>query len=172
MGVAHNPVCNMKISSGAAPIPELLEENVKIGLGTDGAASNNNLSMIQEMNTMAMLHKFNKMDPTVISAKEIVKTATIGSAKVIGKDDEIGSLEVGKKADIILIDITKSNVVPIYKIYSAIVYSMLGNEVTDVIINGKIIMRNNKIHTIDEVKVKNQVSKMAENINLVINGKK
>jgi 5-methylthioadenosine/S-adenosylhomocysteine deaminase len=171
VGVAHNPVCNMKISSGVAPIPELLTSKVKVGLGTDGAASNNNLSMVQEMNTMSMLHKFTKMDPTVISAEDIVRIATIGSATVIGKDDEIGSLEIGKKADIILIDTSFPNMTPFYNPYAAIVYSMLGNEVSDVIINGEIIMRNNKILTIDEETIKKQVTEMAKSIDFTINGK-
>ena len=172
VGVAHNPVCNMKISSGVAPIPELLTAKVKVGLGTDGAASNNNLSMVQEMNTMSMLHKFTKMDPTVISAEDIVRIATIGSATVIGKVKEIGSLEVGKKADIILIDTSYPNMTPYYNPYAAIVYSMLGNEVSDVIINGKIILKNNVILTINEEKIKKQVTEMAKNIDLSINGKK
>ncbi|MBN2892956.1 MAG: amidohydrolase [Bacteroidales bacterium] len=168
VGIAHNPVCNMKISSGAARIPELFAVNAKVGLGTDGVASNNNLNMIQEMNTMAMLHKFNKMDPTVFSAEKVVRTATIGSAEVLRKDKEIGSLEVGKKADIILIETNLPNVTPIFNVYSSIVYSMLGNEVTDVIINGKQIMRNNILLTINENSIKHNAREFSKNINLQI----
>lgn len=164
VGVSHNPECNMKICSGVAPIPELMAANAEVGLGTDGAASNNNLNMIEEMHVMSLLHKLNTMNPTVLPAESVVRTSTIGSATVIGKQDEIGSLEIGKKADIILIDTNEPNATPIYDVYSAIVYTILGNEVTDVIINGKIIMRNDVILTIDENIVKQKVRDIAKEI--------
>lgn len=164
VGVAHNPECNMKISSGVAPIPKLLDSKIKVGLGTDGAASNNNLNLIQEMHTMALLHKLNTMNPTVLDAETVVRIATIGSAEVLGKADIIGSLEVGKKADIICIDKTFANVIPLYNVYSAIVYSLLGNEVSDVIINGKIIMKDNIILTTNENDIKLQVEETAKKL--------
>jgi 5-methylthioadenosine/S-adenosylhomocysteine deaminase len=162
VGIAHNPECNLKISSGIAPIPELLNKNAKVGLGTDGVASNNNLSMIQELHTMALIHKANSKIPTVIPAETAVRIATIGSAKVLGKEKEIGSLEVGKKADIIFIDINSPHTTPLYNPYSVIAYSLYGNEITDVIINGKEIMRNNKILTIDENRIFEDANKIAE----------
>jgi len=164
VGVAHNPECNMKICSGVAPIPELLEAKVDVGLGTDGAASNNNLNMIEEMHVMSLLHKLNTMNPTVLPAEQVVRISTMGSAAVIGKQDEIGSLEIGKKADIIFIDANEPNAVPIYNIYSGIVYTILGNEVTDVIINGKVIMRDDIILTIDEEIVKQKVRDIAKDV--------
>jgi len=164
VGVAHNPECNMKICSGVAPIPKLLEANAEVGLGTDGAASNNNLNMIEEMHVMSLLHKLNTMNPTVLPAEQVVRISTMGSAKVIGKQDQIGSLEIGKKADIIFIDTNEPNAVPIYDVYSGIVYTILGNEVTDVIINGKIIMRDDIILTIDEELVKQKVRDIAKDV--------
>ncbi len=153
VGVAHNPECNMKISSGISPIPKLIQAGAKIGLGTDGAASNNNLNMIQEMHTMSLLHKVNTMNPTVLPAEEIVRIATIGGAKVLGKDKEIGSIEINKKADFIAIDTNYPHSSPMYNVYSTIVYALLGNEISDVIINGKTIMKDYKILTLDEDKI-------------------
>ena len=164
VGVAHNPACNMKLASGVAPIPQLLEAKAQVGLGTDGAASNNNLNMIEEMHVMSLLHKFTSKNPTVMSDELSIRIATFGGAEVLGMKDKIGSLEVGKQADIILIDTDNANTVPIYNVYSAIVYTLLGSEVCDVIINGKIIMRNNVILTIDEAKVKEQVREIAKKI--------
>ncbi len=164
VGVAHNPTCNMKISSGAAPIPEFWEAGINVGLATDGTASNNNLNMIQEMRVMALLHKLNYLNPTVSNAEQVVRAATIDGAKVIHKDKEIGSLEIGKKADIILIETNLPNVVPFYNVYSAIVYSLLGNEVSDAVINGKIIMSDNKILHINENEIMNEVRQIAEKI--------
>ncbi len=165
VGIAHNPSCNMKISSGAAPIPDFWKAGLNIGLATDGTASNNNLNMIQEMRMMALLHKLNTLDPTVANAEQVIRAATIDSARILNKDKEIGSLEVGKKADIILIETRLPNVIPIYNVYSAIVYSLLGNEVTDVIINGKIIMQNNKILNVDEKQIMKDVENIATKIN-------
>jgi len=161
VGIAHNPECNMKISSGIAPIPKFLNAGVKVGLGTDGAASNNNLSMIQELHTMSLLHKVNSMDPTVLPAEKVVRIATIGSAQVIGKSHLIGSIEKGKKADIIFIDYGFINAKPLFNVYSTIVYSLLGHEVSDVIINGKEIMRNNVILTMNEQSVIEELDKLA-----------
>lgn len=165
VGLVHNPECNMKISSGIARIPELLKAGAKIGLGTDGAASNNNLSMIQELHTMALLHKVNTMDPTVLPAEQVVRIATIGGARVLGMENKIGSLEIGKKADIIFIDYNHINAKPMYNVYSTIVYSLLGNEVSDVLINGKEIMRNYVIKTIDEKEIRIKLDALSKVVN-------
>jgi len=164
VGIVHNPECNMKISSGISPIPKLLDKGVKVGLGTDGVASNNNLSMIQELHTMSLLHKVNTMDPTVIPAEQAVRIATIGSAEVLGKDKEIGSLEVGKNADIILIDTNKPHTTPIYNVFSTITYSLYGNEISDVIVGGKEIMRDYNILTLDQHRIMAEAKTVAEDI--------
>jgi len=170
VGVAHNPECNMKLASGVAPVPQLLEANVKVGLGTDGTASNNNLNLFQEMQTMSLIHKLWSKNPTAIPAKTALQIATIGSAKVLGLDHKIGSLEIGKKADIILLDITKPNTTPLYDVYSALAYSFSGSDVTDVIINGKQIMRNSLIITVDEKEIIEKVNQLSKEI--YINRKK
>jgi 5-methylthioadenosine/S-adenosylhomocysteine deaminase len=166
VGIAHNPECNMKISSGVAPIPELLLAGAEVGLGTDGVASNNNLNMFEEMHTMSLLHKLNKMNPIVVPAETIVRVGTIGSANVLGMANQIGSLEIGKKADIIIIDVNKANTTPIFNVYSTIVYSLSGTDVNDVIINGEIIMRNKNILSIKEDDVIDNVNEIADKIKL------
>ncbi len=153
VGVAHDPESNMKLASGVAPIPDLLDAGVKIGLGTDGAASNNDLNMFEEMDTTAKLHKVFRHDPTVIDAQTVVEMATIGGARVLGLDDQIGSIEEGKRADIIVIDLNKPHTIPLYNPYSHIVYVIDGADVETVIIDGKTVMLNQKILTINEEEI-------------------
>lgn len=134
--VSHNPESNMKLASGIAPIPELLDAGVIVGLGTDGAASNNDLCLLSEMDTAAKLHKVNKLDPTVMSAREVLRMATIDGAKALGIDGETGSLEVGKKADIVVLNPYLPGLSPMYSPESHIVYSASRREVKDVYVNG------------------------------------
>jgi len=163
-GVAHNPECNMKICSGVAPVPEMLKQGVKVGLGTDGAASNNNLDMFQAMYTAALLHKLSTNEPTVMNARQVVDMATISGAKVLGMDKLIGSLEKGKSADLIIIDLKRPEIYPVYNIYSSIVYSMNSSAVNTVIINGKIVLDNRKVLNIDENEVLEKVQLLADSI--------
>jgi 5-methylthioadenosine/S-adenosylhomocysteine deaminase len=162
LGVAHNPQCNMKLASGVAPICELLANKVKVGLGTDGVASNNNLSMFDEMNTMALLHKISNNNSTFMDAKNVVKIATNGSAAVLGMFKDIGSIEVGKKADVIIIDMDKPHLIPLYNFYSHIVFSMNGSEVDSVIIDGKLVMENRQLLTMDIEKIKNEARELSK----------
>jgi 5-methylthioadenosine/S-adenosylhomocysteine deaminase len=162
--VAHCQESNMKLASGNAPIVEFQGEGILVGLGTDGAASNNNLDMFDEMDTVAKFHKAVKNDPTVMDAKTVLKMATIDGAKVMQKDKDIGSLEVGKTADIILLDLNLPHLVPLYNIYSHLVYSAGGSEVDTVIINGKLIMENRDILTIDEDEIIFKAHKFGERI--------
>jgi 5-methylthioadenosine/S-adenosylhomocysteine deaminase len=149
VSVAHNPECNMKLASGVAPVPQLLRAGVKVGFGTDGVASNNNLDLFEEMNTAAILHKLNSNDPTVLNARTVVEMATMGGARLLGKEKEIGSLEVGKKADLIVLDMMQPHAHPVYNIYSILVYSMQGSDVETVIVDGKIVMLNRKLTLLD-----------------------
>lgn len=151
--VSHCPTSNMKLASGIAPITEMLKHNIKVGLGTDGAASNNTLDLFSEMKTTALLGKVKKLDPTVVPAREVVKMATIEGAKVLGLDKEIGSLEAGKQADLITIDLDKPHLTPIYDPYSHLVYCVTAQDVQNVIINGKIVMRDRVALTLDEEKI-------------------
>jgi len=161
--VIHCPESNMKLASGVAPIQDLLQANVTVGLGTDGAASNNNLNMFEEMDTAAKLHKVQKLDPTVVKAIDVVRMATRDGAKAMLRDD-LGSLEVGKTADIIVLDFKKPHLTPLYNVYSHLVYSTNGEEVETVIIAGKTIMEERKILTLDEEKVIDDANKFAEKI--------
>jgi 5-methylthioadenosine/S-adenosylhomocysteine deaminase len=161
--VSHCQESNMKLASGSAPIVELLNEGVTVGLGTDGAASNNNLDMFDEMDAVAKFHKAVKNDPTVMDAKTVLRMATADGARVLQKPD-IGSLEVGKTADIIIIDLDRPHLTPLYNIYSHLVYSAGGSEVDTVIINGKLIMENRDILTVDEDEIIDKANKFAERI--------
>jgi 5-methylthioadenosine/S-adenosylhomocysteine deaminase len=151
--VVHNPESNMKLASGVAPVPELLARGIPVGLGTDGCASNNNLDIFQEMDTAAKLHKVHRMDPTVMPSHVVLHMATLGGARVLGLDKEIGSIEVGKKADLIILDFNRPHLQPIYNFASHLVYSATGADVRDVIIDGRLIMQNRELLTVDEEKI-------------------
>lgn len=148
--VVHNPESNMKLASGVAPVPEMIRAGVTVGLGTDGCASNNNLDMFQEMDTAAKLHKVAKLDPTVMDAKTVVRMATCEGAKALGMENIVGSLKPGMKADIIIINLNKPHLTPLYNEYSHIVYTMNGADVDTVLINGKVVMKNRKLLTLHE----------------------
>ena len=148
--VVHNPESNMKLAAGVAPVPDLLARKVAVGLGTDGCASNNNLDLFQEMDSAAKLHKVHRLDPTVMPANVVLEMATLGGARVLGMEKEIGSLEVGKKADVIILELNRPHLQPVYNLPSHLVYSATGADVRDVIIDGKLVMENRKLLTLDE----------------------
>jgi 5-methylthioadenosine/S-adenosylhomocysteine deaminase len=150
VSVAVNTKSNLKLASGFAPIKQYLSNGVNICLGTDGVASNNNLSMFEEMRITSGLHKTLNNDPTFLPAEEMVKTATINGAVALNKENEIGSIEVGKKADLVLIETDNICTQPLYDAYSHLVYSITSEQIKDVIINGKIVMQNRKIVNIEE----------------------
>ena len=162
--VAHNPESNMKLASGIAPIPRLIDKGVCVAIGTDGCASNNNLDMFMEMDTAAKLHKVNTGDPTVMDAKTVLRMCTIDSARALGLSDSIGSLETGKKADVIIIDTQKPHLTPMYHPESHLVYAARGSDVDSAIINGKIVMENRKLNFMDIEKVMTDVRKIADSI--------
>jgi 5-methylthioadenosine/S-adenosylhomocysteine deaminase len=147
--VVHNPESNMKLASGIAPIPQMLSQGVTVGLGTDGCASNNNLDLFSEMDTAAKLHKVNTLDPTVMDALSVLKMATIHGARVLGLENVTGSLEVGKKADVIVIDTHKPHLTPMYNAASHLVYAARGNDVIHSIINGQPVMEDRELLTLD-----------------------
>jgi 5-methylthioadenosine/S-adenosylhomocysteine deaminase len=156
VGVVHNPQSNMKLASGVAPVPRMLAENVLVGLGTDGAASNNDLNMWEEMDTVAKLHKVFSGDPKVISAQQAFELATIRGAEALHLEKEIGSLEKGKRADILVIDRDTLNQIPLYNVYSDLVYATKATDVETVVINGRIVMRNRRLLTLNETAIKNE----------------
>lgn len=162
--VVHNPESNMKLASGVAPISAMLRNGITVGLGTDGCASNNNLDMLQEMDTAAKLEKVERLDPTVMSAQTVIRMATCDGAKVLGLGKMAGSLQVGKKADIIIIDLNKPHLTPLYNEYSHLAYTATGSDVETVLINGKIVMENRILTTINEHEVMGRVRIIAERI--------
>ncbi len=154
----------MKLASGIAPIPRLLDEGICVGLGTDGCASNNNLDLFLEMDTVAKLHKAKTLDPTVMDAQTVLKMATIWGARVLGLDAFIGSLEAGKKADLIIVDSAKPHLTPMYNAVSHMVYAARGSDVTTAIINGAIVMQDGRLKTIDLSSVIKDVNRIAKEI--------
>lgn len=154
VGVIHNPQSNMKLAAGVAPVPKMLAEGLRVGLGTDGAASNNDLSMWEEMDTVAKLHKVFSGDPKVISALQAFELATIRGAEALHLEKEIGSLETGKRADLAIVERDALNQLPFYNVYSHLVYATKASDVKTVIINGRVVMRNERLLTLDEVSIK------------------
>ncbi|WP_296794175.1 amidohydrolase family protein [uncultured Methanobrevibacter sp.] len=149
--ISHNPCSNMKLASGIAPVSKLLENDICVAIGTDGASSNNNLDIIEELKTASLLQKVSTLDPKVLTSDEAIAMGTINGAKALGLDDEIGSIEVGKKADLILIDTNNANMVPdSSKLSSNVIYSANGSNVDTTICNGVILMENKKLTTLDE----------------------
>lgn len=164
VSVSHNPVSSMKLAAGVAPIPQMLEKGITIGLGTDGAASNNALDMFREMDTAAKIHKVTTLNPTVMSAEAVVRMATIGGARVLGMENLIGSIEVGKQADIIIVDMNQPHLTPLYNPYSQLVYAARGADVKTSIINGQVIMEERRLLTIDPAQAMDNVRKIAAHI--------
>lgn len=162
--VAHNPVANMKLAQGIAKIKELIDAGITVGLGTDGAASNNSLDMFESMKIAAILQKTNYKDPTVLPARKILEMATIKGAEALGLEDQIGSLEVGKKADIILVDLSKPNLTPLHELYANLVYSAHGYDVDSTIVDGKILMENREVKTFNEEEVMEHAQNTAFNL--------
>ncbi|MGB0036544.1 MAG: amidohydrolase, partial [Candidatus Acidiferrales bacterium] len=150
VGCIHNPSSNMKTASGVMPVIEMLAAGEPVGLATDGAASNNDLDMFEEMDLAAKLQKISRRDPRALPAEQVVEMATIGGAKALHLDKQIGSLEAGKKADLILVDTGAAHATPMYNVYSSIVYSLKATDVRTVVIAGKVVMEDRRMLTLDE----------------------
>ena len=153
VGVSHNPESNMKLASGTAPVPEYLRADVAIGLGTDGAASNNDLDMFEAMRVASLLHKLSTSDPRAVGAAAALEMATIRGARALGMEQQIGSLEPGKRADVIVVNASAARHVPMYDPVSHLVYVMRGDDVQTTIVHGNVLMRNRKMLTLDETAV-------------------
>jgi 5-methylthioadenosine/S-adenosylhomocysteine deaminase len=151
VGVAHCPESNMMLASGAAPVVDMLKAGVDLGLGTDGpAGSNNNLDMIEEMASASRLQKVMRSDPRAISARELLTMATIGGARALNLGDKIGTLETGKRADVIVVDLSGARTQPIYSVESAVVYAANGQNVKVTIVDGRVLLRHDKVLTVNE----------------------
>lgn len=157
------PASNMKLGSGIAPLPAMRDRNIEVGLGTDGCASNNNLDLFMEMDLCAKLHKVERFDPAVMPAKSILQMATIGGARTLGLDRMVGSLEVGKRADLIMIDVYKPHLTPFYN-EDILVYAAKGGDVRTVIVDGRLVMLDRKIMTFDLVETMARVRELSRRV--------
>ena len=162
--IIHNPISNQKLGSGIAPIKEMLEAGLVVGFGTDGQGSTNTLDMFEEIKSAAYLQKVKHKSATAISGYDVLKMATIDGAKALGLEKEIGSLEVGKQADVIMINLDKSHLLPVHDIYSTLAYSVNGADVEMVIIDGNIVMEDRRMLTIDEEVVKQEINKVVSRL--------
>ena len=153
VGISNNPESNMKLSSGTAPVMKYRKAGVSVGIGTDGAASNNDLDMFEAMRQAAFQQKLVTMDPTAISAADALEMATLGGARAIGRGERLGSLEPGKLADVIIVGMSKPRQQPLFDAVSQIVYASRGDDVETTIVNGKVLMRDRKVLTLDAARV-------------------
>ena len=164
VGVSVATESHMKLGSGVAPIPEFIKKGLAVGIGTDGCASNNDLDMLREMDTTAKLHKVKRLDPTVMDAREVLTLATRSGAQAIGLGDEVGSLEVGKRADLIIIDTHKPHLTPLYDPVSHLVYTASGSDVRHVIVDGQWAVKEGTILSFDLEPVVASVRDLARQI--------
>ncbi len=153
VGLAHNPESNMKLASGTAPVIDLRKASIPVGLGTDGAASNNDMDMFEAMRQAALLHKLTSGDPRALPAATAVRMATIEGARVLGLDQEVGSLEPGKRADLIVVSMSAARQTPTYDPVSHLVYVTRGDDVRSTIVNGRFVMRDRHVVTLNEREV-------------------
>jgi 5-methylthioadenosine/S-adenosylhomocysteine deaminase len=162
--IVHVPESNMKLSSGAAAAAEMVAIGLTVGLGTDGAASNNDLDLFQEMDSAAKLAKISTLDPVCLDAGSILKMGTLWGAAALGMEEDVGTLEVGKKADVIVVDAQSPHMTPLYNPVSSLVYSANGADVKDVIVNGRILMKDRHIQTLDANEIMREVHAISRKI--------
>jgi len=168
VGLSHNPESNMKLASGTSPVPALQRAGVVVGLGTDGAASNNDLDMFEAMRQAAFLHKLTSNDPSALPARTALRMATVDGARVLGLDRQIGSLETGKRADLLVVSMRSPRQTPMYDPLSHLVYVTRGDDVQTVVVNGKILMRDHKVLTVDETAVLAEAAMWADRVRLAV----
>ena len=162
--VSHCVESNMKLASGCAPVTKMLDAGIKVGIGTDGAASNNDVDMFAEMDAVAKIQKVMTMDPTAMNAEQTLHAATLGGAATLSAAQEIGSLEVGKKADCIVLNMDQPHLTPLYNIPSHLVYAARGADVVHSVIGGKVVMEDRKLLTIDEEELLSTIRSLGEKI--------
>jgi 5-methylthioadenosine/S-adenosylhomocysteine deaminase len=164
VAVSHNPESNMKLASGTAPVVKYLKEGVALGLGTDGAASNNDLDMFEAMRQASFLAKHAAHDPTVVPARTALDLATRGGARALGMEQVIGSLEPGRRADLITVSVAAARQTPLYDPVSHLVYTTRGDDVRTTIVNGKVLMRDRKVRTLDRAAVIADANRLAASV--------
>lgn len=162
--VVTNPESNMKLASGISPVPRLLSKGIVVGLGTDGCASNNNLDLFGEMDTAAKIHKVAALDPTLMDAYTVLRMATAEGARALGMETITGTLEEGKKADVIIVDTRKPHLTPMFDPYSHLVYAARGADVTHSFIDGRLVMEDRVLLSLDVVEVMNRANERASDV--------
>jgi 5-methylthioadenosine/S-adenosylhomocysteine deaminase len=168
VSVSHNPESNMKLASGTAPVTAFLRADVPLGLGTDGAASNNDLDMFEAMRIASFLHKLTTFDPRVLGARTALEMATIGGARALGLDKMIGSLQAGKRADFVIVKMDSARQTPLYDPISHLVYTTRGDDVQTTVVDGKILMRDRKMLTLDEAAVLKEARGWADKVRAAV----
>ena len=168
--VAHCPESNLTLASGIAPVVDMLAAGIVVGLGTDGSASNNDVDLFGEMNTAAKIHKVQRMDPTAMSATTTLHAATLGGTAVLGADRLVGSIEPGKKADCIVLDLDQPHLTPMYHPVSHLVYAARGADVLHSVINGRVVMRNRQLLTLDEATILARATEIGARFRRTCNG--
>jgi 5-methylthioadenosine/S-adenosylhomocysteine deaminase len=164
VGVIHNPDSNLKLASGFAPIPAMLKAGIKVGLGTDGAASNNSLDMWKAIRLTALIHKGTTLDPTAVPAKTVLRMATLGGAEALGLADKIGAIKVGLQADLIQVHLQEPHLLPLYDVISHLVYAADAQDVDTVIVNGQVLMYKREMLTVDPDRIRREATSIAEKI--------
>ncbi|MFB9998690.1 MULTISPECIES: amidohydrolase [Providencia] len=164
VGVAHNISANTKSAKGVSPVTRMLEKGIRVGLGTDGPMSSNTLTTMNELNLVGKIHKLENKDRSAMPPITVVELATKGSAKAIHMEDKLGSLEVGKLADIIVVDTKSPNMVPMYSPYAALVYGANGSNVRHTIVDGNILMEERNVLTVDEKAIIKDAQQFADNV--------
>jgi len=162
--IAHNPVSNLKLASGIAPVTRYLKERIVVAIGTDGAASNNSLDMFEEMKVCSLVAKVREGDPTVVSASETLEMATVGGARALGLGKNIGSIEIGKRADLVVVNLKRPHLMPLHNVVSHLVYAAKGSDVDTTIVDGKILMQEGKVLTLDEGTILEKAQKIASDL--------
>ena len=163
VGVSHNPVSNLKLASGVSPVPAMVAQGVKVGLGTDGAASNNTLDLLRDMQLAALLHKGITGDPTVLPARTMLEMVTINGARVLGLEN-IGTLAEGCEADLICVAVDGPHTAPMYDPFSHLVFAARSSDVRHVMIHGQVVVRNHELQTVDRERIEAQAREFSENV--------
>lgn len=164
VGVIHNPDSNLKLASGFAPVPAMVQAGIEVGLGTDGAASNNDLDMWEAIRLTALIHKGTTLNPTTLPAKTVLRMATLGGAEALGLADKIGAIKAGLQADLIQVDLTSAHLTPLYDVISHLVYAAKAEDVDTVIVEGKVLMSGRKVFTVDTEQIRREAIRIGEQI--------
>jgi 5-methylthioadenosine/S-adenosylhomocysteine deaminase len=164
VGVSSNPVSNLKLSSGLAPVPKMLERGIKVGFGTDGAASNNTLDLLRDVQLAALVYKGLTGDPTCMPARTVAELLTLGGARALGMDTRIGSLEVGKRADVVCLDLDRVHATPVFDPFAHLAYAARAADVRHVVVDGQCVVEDGRLATCDEYELRRRVREISNEV--------